>query len=210
MVYDQNNQTQYYNFSRKATVTVKEKNFSPDLVVWNIQGSNQKYQIGEWKNVQGTYVCEISFEEDGRDYSVGLSVTDKAGNKSEWKDRNYFTIDKTAPQISIQINGIGKQADQVPYFNTERIITFCIQEQNFDKDKVEYNIDTIHGKSRITIKKPVKYQEDGDKYYSRLVLKKEAKYHIQVKCTAGVVVSIINSLVSAVSETFPALSVHFT
>ena len=133
--------------------------------------------------MQGTYVCEISFEEDGRDYSVGLSVTDKAGNKSEWKDRNYFTIDKTAPQISIQINGIGKQADQVPYFNTERIITFCIQEQNFDKDKVEYNIDTIHGKSRITIKKPVKYQEDGDKYYSRLVLKKEAKYHIQVKCT---------------------------
>lgn len=78
VVYDQNNQTQYYNFSRKATVTVKEKNFSPDLVVWNIQGSNQKYQIGEWKNVQGTYVCEISFEEDGRDYSVGLSVTDKA------------------------------------------------------------------------------------------------------------------------------------
>ena len=124
-MYDQNNQTQYYNFSRKATVTVKEKNFSPDLVVWNIQGSNQKYQIGEWKNVQGTYVCEISFEEDGRDYSVGLSVTDKAGNKSEWKDRNYFTIDKTAPQISIQINGIGKQANQVPYFNTERIITFA-------------------------------------------------------------------------------------
>ena len=41
-----------------------------------------------------------------RDYSVGLSVTDKAGNKSEWKDRNYITIDKTFPQISIQINEI--------------------------------------------------------------------------------------------------------
>lgn len=209
VVYDQNNQTQYYNFSRKATVTVKEKNFSPDLVVWNIQGSNQKYQIGEWKNVQGTYVCEISFEEDGRDYSVGLSVTDKAGNKSEWKDRNYFTIDKTAPQISIQINGIGKQADQVPYFNTERIITFCIQEQNFDKDKVEYNIDTIHGKSRITIKKPVKYQEDGDKYYSRLVLKKEAKYHIQVKCTdkAGNVSETAETKEFIIDTTTPAVHI---
>ena len=209
VVYDQNNQTQYYNFSRKATVTVKEKNFSPDLVVWNIQGSNQKYQIGEWKNVQGTYVCEISFEEDGRDYSVGLSVTDKAGNKSEWKDRNYFTIDKTAPQISIQINGIGKQADQVPYFNTERIITFCIQEQNFDKDKVEYNIDAIHGKSRITIKKPVKYQEDGDKYYSRLVLKKEAKYHIQVKCTdkAGNVSETAETKEFIIDTTTPAVHI---
>lgn len=209
VVYNQNNQTQYYNFSRKATVTVKEKNFSPDLVVWNIQGSNQKYQIGEWKNVQGTYVCEISFEEDGRDYSVGLSVTDKAGNKSEWKDRNYFTIDKTVPQISIQINGIGKQADQVPYFNTERIITFCIQEQNFDKDKVEYNIDAIHGKSRITIKKPVKYQEDGDKYYSRLVLKKEAKYHIQVKCTdkAGNVSETAETKEFIIDTTTPAVHI---
>ena len=209
VVYNQNNQTQYYNFSRKATVTVKEKNFSPDLVVWNIQGSNQKYQIGEWKNVQGTYVCEISFEEDGRDYSVGLSVTDKAGNKSEWKDRNYFTIDKTVPQISIQINGIGKQADQVPYFNTERIITFCIQEQNFDKDKVEYNIDAIHGKSRITIKKPVKYQEDGDKYYSRLVLRKEAKYHIQVKCTdkAGNVSETAETKEFIIDTTTPAVHI---
>lgn len=153
--------------------------------------------------------AEISFEEDGRDYSVGLSVTDKAGNKSEWKDRNYFTIDKTAPQISIQINGIGKQADQVPYFNTERIITFCIQEQNFDKDKVEYNIDTIHGKSRITIKKPVKYQEDGDKYYSRLVLKKEAKYHIQVKCTdkAGNVSETAETKEFIIDTTTPAVHI---
>lgn len=183
VVYDQNNQTQYYNVPRKATVTVKEKNFSPDLVAWNIQGSNQKYRIGEWKDVQDTHVCEVSFEEDGKDYSVGLSVTDKAGNKSEWKDRSYFTIDKTAPQIFVQINGTGKQDDQVTYFNTERIITFCIQDQNFDKDKVEYNIDAIYGKKRINIKKPVEYQKDGDKYYSRLILKKEARYHIQVKCT---------------------------
>lgn len=94
VVYNQNNQTQYYNFSRKATVTVKEKNFSPDLVVWNIQGSNQKYQIGEWKNVQGTYVCEISFEEDGRDYSVGLSVTDKAGNKIKDDFKVVFCVNQ--------------------------------------------------------------------------------------------------------------------
>ena len=87
MVYDQNNQTQYYNFSRKATVTVKEKNFSPDLVVWNIQGSNQKYQIGEWKNVQGTYVCEISFEEDGRDYSVGLFSPNYNKMDVDWSDK---------------------------------------------------------------------------------------------------------------------------
>lgn len=209
VVYDQNNQTQYYNVSRKATVTVKEKNFSPDLVVWNIQGSNQKYQIGEWKNVQDTHVCEVSFEEDGKDYSVGLSVTDKAGNKSEWKDRNYFTIDKTAPQILIQINGIGKQAAQVPYFNTEQIVTFCIQDQNFDKDKVEYNIDAIHGKKKINIKKPVEYQNDGDKYYSRLALKKEAKYHIQVKCTdkAGNVSETVETKEFIIDTTTPVVHI---
>ncbi len=220
VVYDQNNRTQYYNVSRKATVAVKEKNFSPDLVEWNIQGSNQKYQIGEWKKVQDTHVCEVSFEEDGKDYSIGLSVTDYAGNKSEWKDKNYFTIDKTAPQIFVQIDGVRKQdgqdtaiknmkrsnedkrnkvseleleevtpevrtgyTDQTSYFNTKQIVTFCIQDQNFDKDKVEYNIDAINGKKKINIKTPVEYQKDGDKYYSKLILKKEAQYHIQVRCT---------------------------
>lgn len=98
-------------------------------------GSNQKYQIGEWKNVQGTYVCEISFEEDGRDYSVGLSVTDKAGNKSEWKDRNYFTIDKTAPQISIQINGIGKQADRVHILIRNELLRFVYRNRILIKIK---------------------------------------------------------------------------
>jgi len=89
------------------------------------------------------------------------------------------------------------------------LITFCIQEQNFDKDKVEYNIDAIHGKSRITIKKPVKYQEDGDKYYSRLVLRKEAKYHIQVKCTdkAGNVSETAETKEFIIDTTTPAVHI---
>ena len=65
------------------------------------------------------------------------------------------------------------------------------------------------GKSRITIKKPVKYQEDGDKYYSRLVLKKEAKYHIQVKCTdkAGNVSETAETKEFIIDTTTPAVHI---
>lgn len=151
VVYNQNNQTQYYNFSRKATVTVKEKNFSPDLVVWNIQGSNQKYQIGEWKNVQGTYVCEISFEEDGRDYSVGLSVTDKAGNVSETAETKEFIIDTTTPAVHIagvKQNGIYQGKKIMPQ-------VIC-KDQYLDRESVEISLKKID--DRNVLKKEWSYE----------------------------------------------------
>ena len=43
--YDRNNQTEYYNTERKARVIVKERNFRPELVKWDIKGSNQEYHI---------------------------------------------------------------------------------------------------------------------------------------------------------------------
>lgn len=201
--YDNNNQTGYYNSSRKATVTIKERNFSPDLVKWDIRGSNQKYRIGEWKSekektadgkaVNDKHICEIYFDEDGEDYSVNLFVSDYAGNKSEWKDREYFTIDKSVPMLSIGIEGGPAQnAESVVndanknvkemYFNTSKTLILCIEDKNFDPDKVEYDIKAVNGEKEIKIENTGKYIKDGEKYYNKTILEKEGQYYIQAKC----------------------------
>lgn len=209
VTYDCNEESGCYNVSRKATVTVKEQNFDPDLVKWDIWGSNQKYHIGEWKEIKGLHTCEVSFEEEGENYAVNLSVKDLAGNKAEWKDGTCFSIDKTAPKISVYLNRVmsdlqeeeqhldeknqqsqdsqhfakDNTIDGAKYFNHKQIVTFCIQDRNFDEDKVEYNIEATTGKKRMDIERPGKYVKKGDKYYSRLLLEKEAKYHVEVSCT---------------------------
>ena len=180
VTYDSDNKTNYYNVSRKATVTVKEQNFNLDAVKWDIRGSNKNYRIGEWKSVKEEHICEVYFEGDGENYAINLSVTDYAGNKAEWKDKMQFTIDKTIPNVSAKIEGIAKNTG---YFNTSQTVVFCIQDKNFDRDMVEYDIKATNGKEEVYIESPTKYVKKGEKYYSRLRLEQEAKYHIVMKCT---------------------------
>ena len=180
VTYDSDNKTNYYNVSRKATVTIKEQNFNLDAVKWDIQGSNKNYQIGEWKSTKEKHVCEVYFEEDGENYAINLSVTDYAGNKAEWKDKMQFTVDKTMPKVSAKIEGVVKNTG---YFNTSQTVVFCIQDKNFDSDTVEYDIKAANGKEKVHIESPTKYIKKGEKYYSSLRLEQEAKYHIVMKCT---------------------------
>ena len=75
----------------------------------------------EWITTLDIHTYEIYFVKDWEDYAINLSVTDRAGNKSEWKDREYFTIDKTLPEVSIAIenNTDYEKENQLLYFNTD-------------------------------------------------------------------------------------------
>lgn len=186
--YDRNNQTEYYNTERKARVIVKERNFRPELVKWDIKGSNQEYHMGEWKTTEDIHTYEIYFDKDGEDYAINLSVTDRAGNKSEWKDREYFTIDKTLPEVSIAIenNTDYEKENQLLYFNTDKTVVFCIKDKNFDEHKVEYDIRAIKAANKrklIDADNTESYVINGEKHYKYLTLKEEAHYYIQMRCT---------------------------
>ncbi len=205
VTYDKNNEVRCYKTSRKATVEIKEQNFDSDLVKWDIQGSNEKYHIGEWKIVKGVHICEVDFEEEGEDYAINLMVTDLAGNQSEWKEKNGFSVDKTAPQISVDLesvvsdlketaNGLNSNKEKweedfnnkvtdMKYFNHKQVAVFCIKDKNFDESKIEYNIEMTDGKKKINMEGPDQYVKKGDKYYGRVNLEREAIYHIAVKCT---------------------------
>lgn len=200
VTYDSSNEQDYYNCSRKAIVKVKEQNFNSNYVQWNIQGSNKNYRIGEWKSEQDEYFCEVFFDEEGEDYAVNLSVTDNAGNKAEWKDRSYFTIDKTVPRVFmnlekkdvideseskevLKVQNESKDISIPTYFNEKQTVLIRIQEKNFDESKIEYDIQAINGNKKITVEEPVKYIKKGEEYYGKLLLDQEASYQIGIRCT---------------------------
>lgn len=104
--YDNNNgRGRYYNAPRTATVRVDEANFDPDLFTAQIQamledrGITAPPVIG-WSASGDSHFATISFNTDG-DYSFTLSCRDLAENPSQEYSSESFTIDLTAPAVTI-------------------------------------------------------------------------------------------------------------
>ena len=186
VTYDgQREKNSFYNRERTATITVKDWNFNPASVNWKIRGSNTKYEIGKWKGQGNIHRCNIYFREDGEDYGIGLTLSDYAGNKAAWEDPKTFTIDRTPPEVSIDMDRKGRKNDR--YYRSARTVSFCIKEKNFENCKIIYKIQRISGKEKGKEKRkekePEDYTREGICHYSQLVLKRNGRYRIGVQCT---------------------------
>ena len=116
-----------------------------------------------------------------RDIKLGAEY--KQSNSNIFGLEATSKIDNVLSKFKNEESGLQDEAKNTKYFNRNQIAIFCIQDRNFDKDKVEYNITVLDEKQEFDIVTPTKYIKEGQNYYSRLLLKKEAKYHIAVKCT---------------------------
>lgn len=120
---DLNNQVhnkKYFNKTRTATITVTEHNFDTsdkadfvNNITASLNGKTiNKPSVSSFKRQGGSdkWVATVKFDADG-DYTLAFKVTDKAGNVFDVKKNTSgvfsgnaasdFTIDKTAPTISI-------------------------------------------------------------------------------------------------------------
>lgn len=179
--YDVNHESAYYREARTATVTVRDQNFNPKTVAWDIRGSNQKYEIGSWTTSGETATCQVRFAEDGENYAINLKAKDFAGNTAEWRDRDYFTIDRTAPKLAITMDEWGKKNGK--YYNEEKTVQLCVTEKNFDAKRVNFAILRTDGKNAEKLTAPEEYTASGDKHYAKLRLKEEGTYQISASCT---------------------------
>lgn len=134
----------YYNCTRMALVTVRDKNFDPYSVQWDIQGSNEDYIIGAWQEKGDVWQCEIEFRQDGEGYKIKLSAADYAGNRTEWDEDRAFTIDKTAPKIEIKMDRKGCRYGK--YYQTEKKLRFVLQEEHYSKKDTQVLITRCRGK----------------------------------------------------------------
>ena len=110
--YDNNtaNHEFYYRESRRAEISVEEKNFRSDLVDYSVlkDGGREGHgsALSSFSGGEGRGVSElhhqasISYEEDG-DYQFNIRVKDLAGNEAQAYPEDHFVIDRTAPSLTI-------------------------------------------------------------------------------------------------------------
>lgn len=186
--YDNNNaqNSKYFKAARIATIEVTERNFVPDdfdLKLENAYGPIPS--IESWTKVsEGTgngddtvWSATLEFSNDG-DYSVGMSVTDEAGNGNSEFDYEgtsplEFVIDRTAPKLTVVYDN--NDASEGNYFADYRVATLTINERNFSSNDVSTHLSAKLNGADITAPgvsgwsgqgnvhtAEVKYNQDGD------------------------------------------------
>lgn len=165
----------YYNCTRTATVTVREKNFNPDAVRWEIAGSNQKYEIGPWTGEGDIHQCKINFAEDGKEYRIKVTVEDYAGNKAVWQDPNTFTIDKTPPVLTMEIDG---KVENGIYYSRPQTLICHVKDKNIDRENstVYFQNDEKTGHPVLLL------QQEKNQYVAVRRYKKDGKYQVSFQC----------------------------
>ncbi|GFI21399.1 hypothetical protein IMSAGC011_00168 [Lachnospiraceae bacterium] len=106
VTFDQNNakNSNYYNTSRTATITITEQAFSEKLVVIEEQNTLEVDKlpvISRWKTEGEKRIATIRFTQEGI-YGFRIVCSDLAGNTAKDYVSPIFVIDKTAPQIIIE------------------------------------------------------------------------------------------------------------
>lgn len=125
-----------HNFDggRTATVTVKDDNV--DLKNgFTIEASGA--EVSEWD--EATKSATVTFADDGV-YRLRVSGSDLSGRAAVTQDSGEFTIDTTAPVLSVsfadQDQAAGRDGD-TSYYAAERTATITVDERNFDESLVE-------------------------------------------------------------------------
>ena len=152
--------------------------------VENANGTD-KLHLAEYKiegqNSTNTYY----FTEDG-DYTVEVSVVDEAGN--EESNEISFSVDKTAPQISVS-----KGIDFGEYLvtNSPPTIGFKIQEKNFETSAIVCELRKKSDKDTMELYSTPDWVMNGEKSEFSVTVSEEGEYvlNVSVADAAGNVAS---------------------
>ncbi len=151
----------YYAQARVATIRVTERNFDPALVIVEVNGETcASTMLSDWTLVSrgsangddAVYEATLTFAEDG-EYALAISCTDRAGNAAktptfaqDTTNATHFIVDQTAPRISITYDN--NQAHNQYYFQTARVATVTILEENLNPEEVELSLSAVlHGET---------------------------------------------------------------
>lgn len=95
----------YYNKDRKATITVIEHNFDPNLVTVAQSAVLDEQvtavpELSEWTSKGDTHTATLQYSDDAY-YVLSVNSLDKANNAAESEVGQAFYVDKEVPQIRI-------------------------------------------------------------------------------------------------------------
>ena len=166
----------YYNHNRTATIHVHELNFNPSDTKLTItkDGEPLDLHLSDWTHDGNEHWATVNFYEDG-DYTMEAYCTDLAGNQSNIAQAAPFTIDQTAPQVSIVL----QTNNNMPvfhehYYNGALTAIITVTEHNFDTNDFALAV--------APISKNAVWTHAGDIHTAHITFDEDNAYQIQCAC----------------------------
>ena len=198
----------YYNRTRTATVTVYERNFDPSGVSFHISGPAR---ISGWETGNGAGLtddnvnrCTVTFSEDA-EYAFSLGVTDMAGNHAEYGRTDRFTVDRTAPVISVSFDN---NSGRGRYYNAPRTAAITVIDGSFDGDLFEAAISASLDGYGINAPRVSGWSHSGDRHYASVSFDGDGDYSFTLDVTdlAGNRAATYRQELFTIDMTKPAVS----
>lgn len=128
----------FFRESRRATITVKERNFDDSLVNITLRTTNDGADIAlptvsGWTSSGDLHTATIAYRRDGL-YTFDIDVTDKAGNTSADFTEQTFYVDTTAP--TLEITGVADRSAN----NGDIIPVVSYSDTNYDDAQVNITL----------------------------------------------------------------------
>lgn len=173
----------YFNTDRIATIEIEEANFfAQDVedgllnitahIVYNDGSSKDETYKPTFAFENGKYVATITFSEEA-DYTFDVTYTDRSGNVYDEYPAEEFTIDKTAPVISVKYDN--NAAVNENQFKAERTATITVVEHNFFADDM---LVEVNGSEYVVTWNPV--TGEADTYTAEVPFPGDAHYTFAV------------------------------
>ena len=182
----------FFRESRRANVTVKERNFDDSLVNITLRATNDGADIAlptvsGWTSSGDLHTATIDYTAEG-DYTFDIDVTDKAGNPNEpvhYADGTVaptaFTIDKTRPTISVTYDN--NSALNGNYYNANRTATVVVTEHNFDASRVNITLRATDDGADIALPTVSGWTSSGDRHTATIAYQRDGLYTFDIDVT---------------------------
>ena len=200
----------YYQDDRTATVTVRELNLSTpaqfnitalcdktdikpseqalaELIKKTYDKKNfEKFHKEAGEDGKKTEYYEFIFEIPAKtqgDYEITASVTDNAGNKSDYNRVDRFSVDTTTPFITVTFDN--DQSRNGNYFATKRTATITVTDRYFDATQSPVVINSTDNGDKISAPSQSGWSKQNGKYEQSCTVdfSKDGKYSFTVDTT---------------------------
>lgn len=200
----------YYQDDRTATVTVRELNLSTpaqfnitalcdktdikpseqalaELIKKTYDKKNfEKFHKEAGEDGKKTEYYEFIFEIPAKtqgDYEITASVTDNAGNKSDYNRVDRFSVDTTTPFITVTFDN--DQSRNGNYFATKRTATITVTDRYFDATQSPVVINSTDNGDKISAPSQSGWSKQNSKYEQSCTVdfSKDGKYSFTVDTT---------------------------